>query len=43
VVLMTAGLRSRAEPGWPELVEVLQKPFELSELAALLQRRLPRR
>lgn len=42
VVLMSGRGRSREELPWPELVEVLRKPFELSELADLLERRLPR-
>jgi DNA-binding response OmpR family regulator len=40
VVLMTARTRPAPE-GWPELVDVLPKPFELSELAQLLNRHLP--
>jgi DNA-binding response OmpR family regulator len=43
VVLMTAGGREGPETRSPELVEVLPKPFQLSDLAALLERRLPRR
>lgn len=43
VVLMGAGLHTGPEHGRPEIVEVLRKPFELAELAALLERRLPRR
>lgn len=43
VVLMGAGLRGGPEQHVSEVVEVLHKPFELAELAALLQRRLPRR
>ena len=43
VVLMGAGLLGASETEGPEVVEVLRKPFELSELAALLARRLPRR
>lgn len=44
VVLMGAGLRGGGlEQHVAEVVEVLHKPFELNELAALLQRRLPRR
>ncbi len=42
LVLMSAHRSLRGEH-WPELVELLQKPFELSELAALLERHLPRR
>ena len=41
VVLMTAGNAPPA--GVPEVVEVLRKPFELTELSALLDRRVPRR
>ena len=41
VVLMTARTRPAEEP-WPELVDVLPKPFELSELAKVLDRHLPR-
>lgn len=44
VVLMGAGLRGGGlEQHVAEVVEVLHKPFELNELAALLQRHLPRR
>lgn len=43
VVLMTALLRPGTEESWPELVDVLRKPFDLADLAAVLQRRLPRR
>jgi DNA-binding response OmpR family regulator len=43
VVLMTARLQPGTEGHWPELVDVLRKPFELSELAGVLERRLPRR
>jgi DNA-binding response OmpR family regulator len=42
VVLMGAGLRPSPDHG-AEVVEVLRKPFELAELAALLERRLSRR
>jgi len=40
VVLMTARTRPAEEP-WPELVDVLPKPFELSQLARMLDRHLP--
>jgi len=43
VVLMTARLRPGANADLPEVVEVLRKPFELSQLSELLERRLPRR
>jgi DNA-binding response OmpR family regulator len=43
VVLMGARLCGDSEAVGREVVEVLRKPFELSELAALLARRLPRR
>src|SRR5262245_51989548 len=43
VVLMTARQRPGTDGEWPELVDVLRKPFELSELAGVLERRLPRR
>ena len=43
VVLMTARLRPGTEETWPELVDVLRKPFELADLAAVLRRRLPSR
>lgn len=43
VVLMTARLRPGTDETWPELVDVLRKPFDLAELAAVLQRRLPSR
>ncbi|MGZ3447616.1 MAG: hypothetical protein ACXU88_18180 [Myxococcaceae bacterium] len=33
--------RTAEELRWPELVEVLRKPFELTQLSDLLQRRLP--
>lgn len=42
VVLMTAW-RPENTARSPELVEVLQKPFELSDLGAVLARHLPRR
>jgi DNA-binding response OmpR family regulator len=38
VVLMTARLRPGTEQTWPEVVDVLRKPFDL---AAVLRRRLP--
>jgi DNA-binding response OmpR family regulator len=43
VVLMTAWQHTEADGPSPELVEVLHKPFDLSELAAVLKRHLPRR
>ena len=43
VVLMTARQQPGTHGDWPELVDVLRKPFELSDLAAVLQRHLPRR
>ena len=43
VVLMTALQHPEAEGTSPELVEVLQKPFDLSDLAGVLKRHLPRR
>ena len=43
VVLMTAWPRPETEKDWPELVDLLRKPFDLSELAAVLKRHLPRR
>ena len=42
VVLMTAWPRPEVEADWPELVGMLRKPFDLSDLAALLKRHLPR-
>ncbi|HEY1334116.1 MAG TPA: response regulator [Myxococcaceae bacterium] len=42
VVLMTAWPRPRTEQDWPELVDVLRKPFDLADLAAVLKRHLPR-
>ncbi len=42
LVLMTAHPQLRIDR-WPELLAVLEKPFELSELAALLDRQLPPR
>ena len=41
VVLMSGRDRSNEELRWPELVEVLRKPFELTQLSDVLQRRLP--
>ncbi len=41
VVLMSGRDRTAEELRWPELVEVLRKPFELTQLSDLLQRRLP--
>jgi CheY-like chemotaxis protein len=43
VVLMTALQHPKAGATSPELVEVLQKPFDLSDLAGVLNRHLPRR
>ena len=43
VVLMTAGTRSALDLGWPEVVALLQKPFELADLSRLLEQTLPRR
>ena len=43
VVLMTAWPRPETEEDCPELVGVLRKPFDLSELGAVLKRHLPRR
>ena len=43
VVLMTAWLQPEADEHLPELVEVLRKPFDLSDLGAVLRRHLPRR
>jgi len=43
VVLMTAWLQPEADERLPELVEVLRKPFDLSDLGAVLRRHLPRR
>ena len=39
---MTAMLQEGPERDAPEVAESLRKPFELAELAALLERRLPR-
>ncbi|HET6983654.1 MAG TPA: response regulator [Myxococcaceae bacterium] len=43
VVLMTAGTRSALDVRWPEVVALLQKPFELVDLSRLLEKTLPRR
>jgi DNA-binding response OmpR family regulator len=43
VVLMTAWQRPRTEEQLPELVDVLRKPFDLSDLGAVLKRHLPPR
>ena len=43
VVLMTAAQSSALEVRWPEVVAMLQKPFELADLARTLERHLPRR
>lgn len=43
VVLMTAWPRPESEEDWPEIVDVLHKPFDLSALAAVLKRHLPDR
>lgn len=43
VVLVTAGPRPGEGTRWPEVVQLLRKPFELAELAALLERHLVRR
>jgi DNA-binding response OmpR family regulator len=43
VVLMTARLHPAFEGAWPELVGVLGKPFDLADLARVLERHLPRR
>lgn len=43
VVLMTAGTRSALDVRWPEVVALLQKPFELFDLSRLLEKTLPRR
>ena len=41
VVLMSGRDRTPEELRWPELVEVLRKPFELAQLSEVVQRRLP--
>ncbi len=41
VVLMSGRERTVEELRWPELVEVLRKPFELTQLSDLIERRLP--
>jgi DNA-binding response OmpR family regulator len=43
VVLMTAWQHPEDDGTPPELVEVLQKPFDLADLAGVLKRHLPRR
>jgi DNA-binding response OmpR family regulator len=43
VVLMSGWLRPESDERLPELVEVLRKPFDLSDLGAVLKRHLPRR
>ena len=43
VVLMTAWLQPESDEQLPELVEVLRKPFDLSDLGAVLRRHLPHR
>ncbi|HET9036233.1 MAG TPA: response regulator [Myxococcaceae bacterium] len=43
VVLMTAAQSSALEIRWPEVVAMLQKPFDLADLAGILERHLPRR
>jgi DNA-binding response OmpR family regulator len=43
VVLMTAGQSSALEVRWPEVVAMLQKPFDLADLVRILERHLPRR
>ena len=43
VVLMTAATISRLEVRWPEVVALLQKPFDLSDLASVLEQHLPHR
>jgi DNA-binding response OmpR family regulator len=43
VVLMTAGFSSALDVRWPEVVGVLQKPFDLADLSGVLERHLPRR
>jgi len=41
-VLISARDRSGFHEKWPELLDVLRKPFELDELSALLERLGPR-
>jgi hypothetical protein len=43
VVLTTAGQSSALEVRWPEVVAMLQKLFDLADLASTLERHLPRR
>ena len=43
VVLMTARQSSALEIRWPEVVGMLQKPFDLAELARVLEQHLPHR
>jgi DNA-binding response OmpR family regulator len=43
VVLMSGGSRSALDVRWPEVVATLQKPFDLAELAGILERHPPRR
>jgi two-component system KDP operon response regulator KdpE len=43
VVLMTAWLQPEPHEQLPELVGVLRKPFDLSDLRAVVRRHLPRR
>ena len=43
VVLMTAGFPSVLDVRWPEVVAMLQKPFDLPDLARIVERHLPRR
>jgi len=43
VVLMTALAQPASDGPLPEVVEALQKPFDLSDLGAVLKRHLPRR
>ncbi|HET9157424.1 MAG TPA: response regulator [Myxococcaceae bacterium] len=43
VVLMSATQSSALEIRWPEVVGVLQKPFDLADLASVLERHLPHR
>ena len=43
VVLMTAFQSSGLEIRWPEVVGLLQKPFDLSDLARVLEQHLPHR
>ena len=43
VVLMTAGFPSVLDVRWPQVVAMLQKPFDLPDLARIVERHLPRR